>query len=55
VAKRPESSMLLSHLGQHHLEAAAAPSRPRLETESIDAVLSELFERVEAPETWWVP
>jgi hypothetical protein len=36
VAKRPESSMLLYHLGQR-----------RMETECIDAVLSELFDVVE--------
>ena len=46
VAKRPEGSMLLYHLSQHHLEAAG-PYLQRMETESIDRVLSELFEGVE--------
>jgi len=46
VAKRPEGAMLLYHLGQHHLEAAG-PYLRRMEVESIDRVLSELFERVE--------
>jgi hypothetical protein len=48
VAKRPKSSMLLYHLGQHHLEAIG-PYLRRMETECIDAVLGELFEVVEAP------
>jgi hypothetical protein len=47
VAKRPEGSMLLYHLGQDHLEAIG-PYLRRMETESIDRVLSELFEVVEA-------
>jgi hypothetical protein len=46
VAKRPEGSMLLYHLDQHHLEAAG-PYLRRMEVESIDRVLSELFARVE--------
>jgi hypothetical protein len=46
VAKRPEGSMLLYHLGQDHLEAVG-PYLRRMETESIDQVLSELFEVVE--------
>jgi hypothetical protein len=46
VAKRPESSMLLYHLGQRHLEAIG-PYLRRMETECIDAVLSELFDVVE--------
>jgi hypothetical protein len=50
VAKRPESSMLIYHLGQHHLEAVG-PYLRRMETECIDAVLSELFEVVEADQT----
>jgi hypothetical protein len=45
-AKRPEGSMLLYHLGQHHLKAAG-PYLQRMETESIDRVLAELFEGVE--------
>jgi hypothetical protein len=47
VAKRPEGSMLLYHLGQDHLEAVG-PYLRRMETESIDRVLSELFDVVEA-------
>jgi hypothetical protein len=35
--------MLLYHLGQDHLEAAT-PYLRRMETESIDRVLAELFE-----------
>jgi hypothetical protein len=50
VAKRPESSMLIYHLGQHHLEAVG-PYLRRMETECIDAVLRELFEVVEADQT----
>jgi hypothetical protein len=46
VAKRPESSMLLYHLGQHHLDEAA-PYLRRMETEGITRVLAELFEGVE--------
>jgi hypothetical protein len=46
VAKRPEGSILLYHLGQDHLEAIG-PYLRRMETESIDRVLSELFEAVE--------
>ena len=51
VAKRPEGSMLLYHLGQDHLEAVG-PYLRRMETEAIDRVLSELFEGVEENETW---
>jgi len=47
VAKRPEGAMLLYHLGQHHL-AEAAPYLTRMEIESIDAVLLELYELVAA-------
>jgi len=38
--------MLLYHLGQDHLDAAT-PYLRHMEAESIDRVLSELFERVE--------
>ena len=48
VAKRPEASMLLYHLGQHHLEAVR-PYLTCMETECITTVLLELFEVVEAP------
>jgi len=37
--------MLLYHLGQHHLQAVG-PYLARMEVESIDRVLAELFERV---------
>jgi hypothetical protein len=43
--------MLLGHLGQHHLEAAA-PYLTRMETECITTVLRELFTLLEAPEAW---
>jgi hypothetical protein len=46
VAKRPEGSMLLYHLGQDHLEALR-PYLQRMETESITRVLLELFDLVE--------
>jgi hypothetical protein len=46
VAKRPESSMRLYHLGQRHLEAVG-PYLQRMETESIDTVLGELYAVVE--------
>ena len=46
VAKRPESSMLLYHLGQHHLEAIG-PYLRRMETEPIAAVLMDVYEAVE--------
>jgi len=39
--------MLLYHLGQDHLEAAG-PYLRRMETESMNRVLAELFEGVEA-------
>jgi len=41
----PNSAMLLYHLGTHHL-AEAKPYLARMETECIDTVLMELFERV---------
>ena len=46
VVKRTEASMLLYHLGQHHLEEAG-PYLRRMETECIDRVLVELFEVIE--------
>jgi hypothetical protein len=46
VAQRPEASMLLYHLGQHHLEVVG-PYLWRMETECIDAVVVEAFEVVE--------
>jgi hypothetical protein len=48
AAKRPEGSMLLSHLGQDHLEAVR-PYLQRMKTECSNAVLHELYELVEAP------
>jgi hypothetical protein len=50
VAKRPEVSMLLYHLGQHHLDEAG-PYLQRMEVESIDRVLADLFEAVEGDES----
>jgi hypothetical protein len=41
----PNSAMLLHHLGADHL-AEAKPYLARMETECIDTVLMELFERV---------
>jgi hypothetical protein len=46
VVKRPESSMLLYHLGARHLDQVK-PYLVRMETEGIDAVLSELYALVE--------
>jgi hypothetical protein len=43
VAKRPNSAMLLYHLGQDHIKEAR-PYLRRMETESINRVLAELFE-----------
>jgi dissimilatory sulfite reductase (desulfoviridin) alpha/beta subunit len=45
-AKAPNSALLLGHLGQQHLKEVG-PYLQRMETESIDQVLSELFEVVE--------
>ena len=41
----PNSAMLLHHLGNDHL-AAAKPYLVRMETEEIDEVVMELFERI---------
>jgi hypothetical protein len=49
VAQRPEGARLLSHLGQHHLKDAG-PYLQRMEVESIDRVLAELFAVVEGDE-----
>jgi hypothetical protein len=46
VAKRPEGARLLYHLGQDHLEPVG-PYLRRMETESIDRVVAELFAVVE--------
>jgi hypothetical protein len=48
IPNRPESAMLLHHLGAHHL-AEAKPSLARMETECIDRVVMELFVRVRTP------
>jgi hypothetical protein len=44
----PNNAMLLHHLGNDHL-AEAKPYLKRMETEEIDEVVIELFERVEKP------
>ncbi len=49
VAKQVDGAKLLYHLGQHHLEAAG-PYLQRMEVESIDRVLAELFAAVEGAE-----
>jgi hypothetical protein len=41
----PNSAMLLHHLGNDHLEEAK-PYLKRMETEEIDEVVMELFERI---------
>jgi hypothetical protein len=48
IPNRPEAAMLLHHLGAHHL-AEARPYLARMETECIDTVVTELFERVRTP------
>ena len=46
LAQRPEASMLLYHLGQHHLDQARSyPARMR--TEDIATVAAETYEAVE--------
>jgi hypothetical protein len=49
LANAPNSAMLLHHLGNHHL-VAAKPYLVRMETEEIDEVIMELFERIDEPE-----
>jgi hypothetical protein len=49
VAKRPESAMLLHHLGVMH-PAEAGPCFKRMETEKIDAVFREVYKVVDLPE-----
>ena len=44
----PNSAMLLHHLGNEHL-AEVKPYLKRMETEEIDEVVMELFERGEGP------
>jgi hypothetical protein len=45
-ANAPECAMLLHHLGTWHL-AEAKPYLQRMETEDIEAVVMEAFERLE--------
>jgi hypothetical protein len=55
IPNRPESSMLLYHLGADHL-AEARPYLQRMNTtEDIDVVVMEIFERVEAPGSTGAP
>ena len=46
VAKRPDGSMLLYHLGQHHPDQGG-PYLERMRTECIATVAAEAFEVVE--------
>jgi hypothetical protein len=46
VAKRPEASMLLYHLGQHH-PGQVRPYLQRMETECITTIVVEAFEVVD--------
>ena len=48
VAKRPEGSMLLYHLGQNHPDHVG-PYLERMRTECIATVAAEAFELVEEP------
>jgi hypothetical protein len=50
VAKRPEWSMLLYHLGQQHPDQVG-PHMARMRTECIATVAAEVFEVVEENET----
>jgi len=47
IPNRPESAMLLHHLGADHL-AEAKPYLARMEVECIDTVVMELFQRIDA-------
>jgi hypothetical protein len=49
VAKRPDSAILLHHLGNMH-PTVAGPYLRRLEREKIDAALMEVYEVVEGEE-----
>jgi hypothetical protein len=46
VAKRPEASMLLYHLGQHHPDQVG-PYLERMRTECISTMAAEAYEVVE--------
>ena len=48
LANVPNSAMLLHHLGARHI-TEAKPYLTRMETECIDTVIMELFERVRTP------
>jgi hypothetical protein len=49
IPNKPESSMLLYHLGADHL-AEARPYLQRMNTtDDIDVVVMEIFEQVEGP------
>ena len=48
IPNKPESSMLLYHLRARHL-GEVKPYLVRMETECIDTVVMELFERVRTP------
>ena len=48
IANVPNSAMLLHHLGADHL-AENKPYLARMETECIDTVVMELFERIRTP------
>jgi DNA-directed RNA polymerase subunit N (RpoN/RPB10) len=47
LMNKPNSAMLLHHLGARHL-TEAGPCLTRMERECIDTVIMELFERVRA-------
>jgi hypothetical protein len=46
IPNAPECAMLLHHLGAEHL-AEAQPSLVRMETEEIDTVVMDAFDRIE--------
>ena len=48
IPQKPHTSMLLHHLGNHHL-VEAQPYLTRMETECLDTVVMELFERLDQP------
>jgi hypothetical protein len=50
IPNRPESSMLLYHLGADHLEQAKPYLQRMNTTDDIDVVVMEIFERIEGPQ-----
>jgi hypothetical protein len=48
AAQRPNGALLLNHLADRH-RAEARPYLRRMETEDIDAVVVEAYERIEDP------